>query len=213
MSERNRVDDFVQELGHIKSQFKKAFIRTVLYSRIAAGLENHEEGYDKTGFAGCDPAWEKVNELLIWMAERNPKRAFLEAVNLVLLPKSEDSKQEAANKWIRTTGLTFFGQGNNIDMLDGYLNRGKYREKLSEIIANNMEAGLEHFDNADKFYDPQGFTTIQSIYLGWRLSNSKSSSGHKLFLEADTRRAQPDIIQAAKILQTIPGCEYFADIL
>jgi hypothetical protein len=214
MPERNRVNDFYQEFGHIKSRFKKAFIKTVLYSRIAAGLENHEEGCDKTGFDGCDPVWKIVNDdLLVWLAERNPKRASIEAVNLILLPESGDPKQEAANKWIRTTGLTFFGQGKNIDMLDIYLNRGRHREKLSEIITNNMETGLESFDGTDKFYYPQGFTTIQSIYLGWRLSNSKHFSGGKLYLEADTRRTQPDIVKATKILQTVPGCEYLADIL
>jgi hypothetical protein len=70
---------------------------------------------------------------------------------------------------------------------------------------------LSAFKDADSFYDPQGFTTVQCVYIGLGLKDAKSGAASRMYRIAKKLRTHPDISNAAEIIETFPGCEYLSE--
>lgn len=151
-----------------------------------------------------------IEEIREKKKEAVAEKSFLGAIELTLLPTSEDPKQEAVRKGMRLDGLQYLGADENIKFLDKYLSEGKMREKLIDLLMDNFENNLEAFDKPERFHNPLGFTIVQSIYAGLGLEHAETDAGKRIYRLAYARSDDPDVKKAVGILKTLPGCEYFS---
>lgn len=133
------------------------------------------------------------------------------ATQLVLKPQSEDRNQESINKRMRIAGISLLAADENKGSLDRYLGGGSGHDRLVDILMDNFEQDLTMFDKPERFKNPTGFTTIQSIYLGLGLKDSQSDAGQRIYRLALARSTDPEIKKAVEVMATIPGYEYITD--
>jgi len=205
---KTRIEEMAESLGEENDPFDRDAIRAILYSRLAAGLENKEPGANKTGFFDENEAWDAITKYLLSMVEKNPEKAFLFGIDLTLLETSQDIEQEKVNKWIRTSGLTLLGFDLNKSRLDSYLEAGKFKNELTELLTKNINIDAAVFKTEHDFYNPLGCTLIQSIYIGLGLNNARSQNARSIFTLAENRKTDPGVITATSIFTAIPGCDY-----
>ena len=201
----NKVQRMANELGQVNHPFTQNEIFSLILSRIAAGQEEAEPGSERFPFT-ADTTWKAANRHFAEMTEEDPQKAFEAAVELILLPQTDDPTKE----WIKSTGYSVLGDFDFVDKLDDYLESGSRRRELIDLLQTNMNTDVSDLKVPEDYGNPRGFRTAQSVYIGLGLRYADSDSSQMLFRIAKGRRSNTDIKNAIDIIKTFPGCEYIA---
>lgn len=203
--------ELTEELGKITNKAHQNAIFATLFSVIGADFEMNAPGIEKILCPDMDTAWLAANEHMARAAKEGPEKAFEAAIDIAMIPESSDPKQEEKNAWIRGTGLAALGLDKNKVRLSNYLEKGDRRDDLSRYLIENMDMDLTSFKTPDDFSNPNGFLTLQSIYIGIGLKDDKSEISSKIFNIAQEKKALPETKIASKAISTFPECKYIAD--
>ena len=208
-----KVKSLYERVRDTKDPFDRSYILSILYTRIAAGLENMENAPDDVGVSEPSEIWEKANNYLSELVERDSARAFQVGIDLTLLPRALDEHQEKVNRWIRTSGLTVLGLKENTERLDAYLQQGSMKDRLASVLADNIGRDVSLLKTTHDLRDPSGFTTVQSVYIALGLKDGPSEASRKIYQMAQSRAGEEDIKQVAGILKSLPECQYLSERL
>ncbi len=204
----NKTKELYKELGTQENIFDRVSILSILYTRIAAALENQEISPQAIGASDPSKTWERANHYLAELSELDPQKAFELSIDLTLLPKNEDGKKELVNRWIRTSGLSLLGLEQNKNRLIQYLQNGKHKDLLVKTLESNIQNDISDLETAEDLRNPKGFTTVQSVYIALGLE-----SGLPIFESATKRKLEPDFAHIAGIIKEFPDCQYLKNRL
>ncbi len=209
----SRVDQLFTKLKDVDDPFDRSHILSILYSRIAAGLEVMEAEPQDVKATNLSEIWDKANEHLFFLVEIDPEQAFSVAVELSILPKEVDSQSELVNRWIRTSGLTILGIDGNQERLDEYLTHGKLRDNLAQVLKDNIGIDVSVLKTSQDLRNPDGFTTVQAVFIGLGLEHADGDKGQEIYRLASKRTQGEDFKRIARILKSFPECEYLTERL
>ncbi|MCR4264163.1 MAG: hypothetical protein NUV98_05610 [Candidatus Roizmanbacteria bacterium] len=194
-------------------KFDQSSIRAHLLTRIAAGLEAHEDTPTAVGLKSKSEAWDITNGFLLELIEQNPEKALDEAISLIFTPKSEDKKQEQINRWMRTSGLTLLGADELVSLLDKRLESIEGLALSLALEESFIKTDVSDLRTIEDMEDPRGFSTVQAVYIALGLADAASAIGQGLYAAASERLNDPDFRYTANIIRQFPDCAYLNDRL
>jgi hypothetical protein len=186
----------------------------LLYTRIAAGLEEKEEGYER--FGEGDPTgkvWEEANCLISEFVRLDPEKAFGLGVSLSILPRVADDQQERVREWSRGSGLVFLALDENVERLDQYLMSGDKREEIRGYLERCLNLDVSHIKSFEDTHTPEGFSFVQTVYLGLGLGKAQTEAGKRMYQMALEQRDDPKNEQTFVLYASIPDCSYLVERL
>lgn len=221
---KEKLETLVEERGLEEAVgFERLAVMAPLLARLAAGgelgaeleeivrevFENRELLTEKFH----EEPWILINKYLQELARLDPERSLELAAEWCLLPKAEDDQQELVNGWMRSNGLTMLGQQEISPMVGEYLSNGERRSELTYYLIAQIHTNIVEFDKRSKFTHPQGFNTLQAVFVGTQITPINDLVRRGMEVTASVRMKDGDIQQAAKIAMGWAGCEQFKSLV
>ena len=184
-----------------------------LYCRVAAGMENFEEGSDLVGESMGD-IWTKASEKFDQIVEKYPKDAFDISLWLTMLPESSDQRIEDVYKWMRGDGPVMLGRDELKGKLLGYLDKDKGSEDITAKLLKNITYDFSEISNKDEAsQDPNCYLSLGSILLGMHIEDSNIENAEILSKAAKSRLKEGKVQEVINYYKEIPDTEWLADEL
>lgn len=197
MAEDNRVERLSGSLA-TSTGIDRNKILSILYSRIAAGIELKDKPPD--GYFDPNETWNIANRQLLEITRIDPRQALQMALSFINLPASPDQKQEQANGWVRTSGLSILGFDEIKQTLADFLTENSPEaQSLKTKLQNLMDADLSSITNSSQFGDsPIGFSAIQSTFVFLGLNDELASAAKKRVLLPDFKTAYELLVNSSE---------------
>lgn len=205
-----QVKSLFDKLKDTEKKFDRTTILSLLYSRIASGLENSEAQPREVGVSDPSEIWSKSTAELEKLNKLDPNKCFLIGVDLILLSESADPNKEKINKWIRTNGLIVLAfEGNEVRLADYFL-KGEKSFDLVSVLKHILSQDISDLKEIKDLSDPRGFSTVQGVYVGLGLGRTSEAVSEEIFNMARKRRTDEDFVRIARIIKTFADCAYLS---
>lgn len=180
---QEKLEELFNEFSKVVDPVERSRISYFLLSRVAAGMENREEGSERMG-PSIGKVWLDASERFKWVLEENPDEAFDMALQLATLPVSPNPKVEDINKWIRSDGPIMLSGVELRDRLVSFLSNGERSEELVDKLSGYIAYDLSRIlSKEDAFEDPNSFLSLATIYLGMKLKDFGLEGNAKVLFE------------------------------
>lgn len=198
-----------QNIEGITDPIQRLQVLATLWTRVATGLELQEAKPSDFGMKSPSDPWNKANEDLIKVAQKNPYEAMRLAQCLINLPLTDDETQKNVNQWMATSGLMILGLDEMREETANFLNTNPESEILVDNLIRMMNVDVSglttshHYDG-----NPIGYSTVQSVYIGLGLKDIAGEQSQKLYQAAYIRAQEPDLQMAYGIVSKFSDCTY-----
>lgn len=198
-----------KEIEGISDPIQRLQVLATLWTRVATGIELQETKPSELGMKSPSDPWNKANEDLIKIAEKNPREAMRMAQGLINLPPAEDDAQKKVNQWMVTSGLMILGLDEMKDETANFLNTDSGSNKLIENLIRMMNVDVSGLTTSH-YYDgnPVGYSAVQSVYIGLGLRDLPGRQSQRLYQAAFKRAQDPDLQMAYGIVSIFSDCTY-----
>lgn len=176
----SKVDQLAAKFGQVKDPGERQGIFSLLATRIADGIEAKEAILTK---GTSTEAWNWASGLLSQACQENPQRGFDECLMLATLPRKK-GRQGRINEWLRGIGMTMLSleqQDQYVPKLEDYFSNQKQSKRLVRIIKEEMKRDISHITTKEEANSPEGFNSLEAIYLGLGFANSSQPTAKKLY--------------------------------
>ena len=178
-----RFKELFDQFSKVEDPVERSRISYFLLGRVAAGMENREQGSERIG-SSIGSVWLEASERFKQVLKENPDEAFDMALKLATLPVSANSKVEDINKWIRSDGPIMLSDVGLRDKLVDFLADGEKSKDFVDRLSGYISYDFSKIVNKkDAFEDPNSFLSLATIYLGMKLKDAKLEGNAKVLFE------------------------------
>jgi len=214
MSE-GKLEELFGEFSKVDKSTERLQISYLIFGRIAAGMENREEGIEKTK-TSMGRTWLEAAERFDRILNDDPNKAFEMALQLTLLPVSTDQKIEDINKWLRGDEPAMLGRDELKGNLLKYLAEDQKSDRLVEKLGEYISYDFSKIkDGKSAFEDPGCYLSLSTILLGMKVGKNVDSSENvrTLFEQAKSKFRDPEVARIINYYQNFEDTKWLVDEL
>jgi hypothetical protein len=209
---KETVARFYEKWGQITNVPEQYTVLYLLRARVAAGLENHEEGSEKLALSIKD-AWIEASRHLDSLVNDDPRSALKLGIWLCMLPESDDPQVERMIKWIRGDGPVLLAKRKLREPLLDFLENDPNAPEFTGTLRRSICYRLSGLKKEEVFEDPRCFLAVASIYLGTQLAGEKGENARGLFSSAKRRLKDPGVARTVRFYSSSEDTAWIVEAL